>query len=103
MENVISANVRNATEELNDNLPLTIEMHGPNVMEGLRQLMYHGILEPPIPEWMIEMASQGINIVYVTKDGVLREKEETDTDDEEEEEASNDENTQRTNIVNISR
>lgn len=65
--------------------------------------MYHGILEPPIPEWMIEMASQGINIVYVTKDGVLREKEETDTDDEEEEEASNDENTQRTNIVNISR
>lgn len=70
-------------------------------MEGLRQLMFHGVLEPPIPEWMIEMASQGVNKVYVTKDGVLRETEESDTDEQEEQSHSNDENIPTSNIVHI--
>lgn len=55
-------------------------------MEGLRQLMLKGIIEPPVKDWMIDLATQAVTKVYVTKDGVLREEEEEEEEKEENEE-----------------
>lgn len=55
------------------NLRVDLSFYGTNVMDGIKRMLIHGLIEPPIPYWMKQIVSQGINEVYVTKDDVLRE------------------------------
>lgn len=55
------------------NLRVDVSLYGTDVMNGVKRMLVHGLIEPPIPYWMKEIVSQGINEVYVTKDDVLQE------------------------------
>lgn len=55
------------------NLRVDLSFYGTNVMDGMKRMLIHGLIEPPIPCWMKQVVSQGINEVYVTKDDVLQE------------------------------
>ncbi|KAI7873561.1 hypothetical protein K492DRAFT_175664 [Lichtheimia hyalospora FSU 10163] len=55
------------------NLRVDVSLYGTDVMNGVKRMLVHGLIEPPIPYWMKEIVSQGINEVYVTKDNVLQE------------------------------
>lgn len=63
------------TEESDNekNLRVDLSFYGTNVMDGMKRMLIHGLIEPPIPYWMKQVVSQGINEVYVTKDDVLQE------------------------------
>lgn len=54
------------------NLRVDVSFYGTNVMDGLKRMLIHGLIEPPIHYWMKEIVSQGIDEVYVTKDDVLQ-------------------------------
>ncbi|KAI8388600.1 centromere protein Chl4/mis15/CENP-N [Radiomyces spectabilis] len=55
--------------EEEDEMQMTINIKGTNVLEGMRRLILEGVLQPPIPEWMMQLASAGTDNVVVTRDG----------------------------------
>ncbi|KAI9312811.1 kinetochore protein CHL4 like-domain-containing protein [Dichotomocladium elegans] len=72
----------NMHAQLKVDRPVTMKLtlKGNNVMEGLRDLMMSDILVQPIPAWYGEIASKGINKVWITKEGVMREELDNEND-----------------------
>ncbi|KAI9496288.1 centromere protein Chl4/mis15/CENP-N [Zychaea mexicana] len=85
-----------AAEDGSDLIKLQVKIKGRNVMEGLRQLSLRGIIEQPVPPWMIDMAAQGANTLYVTEDNVMKEVLGDDDDDDNDNDSNVDERRQQT-------
>ncbi|KAI9268835.1 kinetochore protein CHL4 like-domain-containing protein [Phascolomyces articulosus] len=89
MKDIVDPSITETISEDELKMKMKVTIKGTNVMEGFRQLSLRGIMKAPIPPWIMDMAAQGINTVYVTEDGVLRE-ELVDDDDNNNEQDKND-------------
>lgn len=69
---------------------MNFTIKGKSVMDGLRTLVLNGHIDTPVPLWMLEVASEGVNKVIIRDDKVMKEVDD-DTSDEEEEEKDGDE------------
>ena len=93
MKDILDSTIADVTPEEELKLKMKIKIKGKNVMEGFRQLAFRGIINTPVKPWMVDMASQGANKVYVTDDGVLKEVLIDEEDEEMEEQEDDDDNT----------
>ncbi|KAI7855705.1 centromere protein Chl4/mis15/CENP-N [Circinella umbellata] len=92
MKDILDPTIADVTPDEELKLKMKIKIKGKNVMEGFRHLAFRGIIKTPIEPWMIDMASQGANKVFVTDDGVLKEIPVDDEEEPKEEEEDNDDN-----------
>ena len=90
MKDILDPTIADVTPDEELKLKMKIKIKGKNVMEGFRHLAFRGIIKTPIKPWMIDMASQGANKVFVTDDGVLKEIPDDEEEPKEEEEDNDD-------------
>ncbi|KAG2220433.1 hypothetical protein INT45_000658 [Circinella minor] len=99
MKDILDPTIANVTPDEELKLKMKIKIKGKNVMEGFRHLAFRGIIKTPIESWIVDMASQGANKVYVTDDGVL--KEILDDEDEKMKEPGEEEDDDNNTITTI--
>ncbi|KAI9271464.1 kinetochore protein CHL4 like-domain-containing protein [Sporodiniella umbellata] len=61
-----------------ESIKIDINFKGTNVIEGLRQMVLTGAVEPPLPLWLENVAVSLATKIYVNKDGVSIEEYESD-------------------------
>lgn len=71
------------TEDEEENtINIDINLKGSSVIEGLRQMVLAGTIQSPLPPWLENVAASVSSKIYISKDGVLKERYENDSDNE---------------------
>jgi hypothetical protein len=71
------------TEDEEENtINIDINLKGSSVVDGLRQMVLAGTIQSPLPPWLENVAASVSSKIYISKDGVLKERYENDSDNE---------------------
>lgn len=71
-----------AEDEEEDTINIDINLKGSSVVDGLRQMVLAGTIQSPLPPWLENVAASVSSKIYISKDGVLKERYENDSDNE---------------------
>ncbi|CEG64471.1 hypothetical protein RMATCC62417_01438 [Rhizopus microsporus] len=81
-ETIETEDAEDEEDEEENMINIDINLKGSSVVDGLRQMVLAGTIQSPLPPWLENVAASVSSKIYISKDGVLKERYENDSDNE---------------------
>lgn len=81
-ETIETEDAEDEEDEEENTINIDINLKGSSVVDGLRQMVLAGTIQSPLPPWLENVAASVSSKIYISKDGVLKERYENDSDNE---------------------